>query len=308
MSQRSDVEFTSQGVVCRAWLYMPVRPDARPAPCIVMAPGLGGTRDAGLEPYARRFADAGYVVLLFDYRHFGASDGEPRQLVSTSRQLDDWAAAIAFARRQPGIDGGCIALWGTSFSGGHVLVAAARDGRIAAVSAQCPLMDGLAAVLNLIAYAGFGMVLRLTANGLRDLVHSLLGRPPVYVPIVAPPGHLAAMSTPDAEPGYRAIVPPDWRNEAAARLALTIGLYRPVRYARRVPCPILIQVCAADSVAPTQAAIAAADKIGPRAELTIYPDTGHFDLYLGAGFEHACADQLAFFERVLRTPAAIATD
>lgn len=308
MIQRSDVEFSSQGITCRAWLYTPARPNASPTSCIVMAPGLGGTRDAGLEPYAHRFVDAGYFVLLFDYRHFGASDGEPRQLLSISRQLDDWAAAIAFARRQPGIDPRRIALWGTSLSGGHVLVAAVRDGQIAAVSAQCPLMDGLAGVLNLIAYAGLGMVLRLAGKGLQDSIHALLGRPPVYVPIVAPPGQLAAMSSPDAEPGYRAIAPPDWRNEATARLALTIGLYRPIRYARRVPCPILIQVAAADSVAPIRAAIAAADKAGPRAELKIYSNTGHFDLYTGTGFERSCTDQLVFFERILRDPAALAID
>lgn len=113
MIQRSDVEFSSQGITCRAWLYTPARPNASPTSCIVMAPGLGGTRDAGLEPYAHRFVNAGYFVLLFDYRHFGASDGEPRQLLSISRQLNDWAAAIVFARRQPGIDPRRIALWGT---------------------------------------------------------------------------------------------------------------------------------------------------------------------------------------------------
>jgi len=272
-----------------------------------MAPGLGGTREAGLEPYASRFADAGYFVLLFDYRHFGASDGEPRQLLSIARQLEDWAAAIAFARHHPAIDAGRIALWGTSFSGGHVLVAAVRDGRVAAVSAQGPLMDGLAAVLNLIHYAGLGMVLRLVGAGLRDVAHAVLGRPSVYVPIVAPPGQLAAMSTPDAEPGYRAITPPDWRNEATARLALTIGLYRPIRYARRLPCPILILACADDSVAPIRAAVATAERAGNKAELKIYPGTGHFDIYVGAGFERSSADQLAFFNRVFYGSAAAAT-
>ena len=94
---RKDVEFLSQGTRCRAWHY----PTATPQACIVMAHGLGGTRDAGLEPYAQRFADAGFAVLLFDYRHFGASDGEPRQLLSVSKQLQDWRAAISFAEPCP---------------------------------------------------------------------------------------------------------------------------------------------------------------------------------------------------------------
>lgn len=222
---RRDVEFDSAGTTCRAWFYAPEASGARP--CIVMAHGLGGTRDAGLEPYAEAFRAAGYGVLLFDYRHFGASDGEPRQLLSVPRQLDDWAAAIACARRLPGVDAGRIALWGSSFSGGHVIVAAARDGRIAAVSAQGPMMDGRAAVLNLLRYAGVGTLLRLSAAGLRDQLGAWLGRAPVYVPLIAPPGGFAAMSSADAESGYRAIVPPGWRNQMSARLALQLPLYRP---------------------------------------------------------------------------------
>ena len=90
---REDIVFDSRGTICRAWFYAPatdVFVNRRGTPCVVMAHGLGGTRDAGLEPYARRFANAGLAVLLFDYRHFGASDGEPRQLISVRRQLADW--------------------------------------------------------------------------------------------------------------------------------------------------------------------------------------------------------------------------
>ena len=90
---RREVAFLSDGVACRAWLYEPAADVARPAPCIVMAHGLGGTRDASLPPYAERFSAAGFYVLLFDYRHLGDSDGEPRQLISMKRQLADWTAA-----------------------------------------------------------------------------------------------------------------------------------------------------------------------------------------------------------------------
>jgi pimeloyl-ACP methyl ester carboxylesterase len=300
--ERKETEFSSQGTLCRAWLF---HPDEAPAtlptgtPCLVMAHGLGGTRDAGLEPFARRLAEAGFAVLVFDYRHFGASEGTPRQLMSIAGQLQDWAAAIAHARSLPGIDPARIGLWGSSFSGGHVVVAAARGARVAALSAQGPMMDGLAAVFNIVAYAGLGAVLGMVARGLVDVVRSLLGMPPRMLPIVAPPGHLATMATPDAEPGYRAIVPPTWRNEVCARLALALAFYRPIAHARRVRCPALIQVCLRDSVAPPGAALKTAAMIGPLAELKQY-DIGHFDIYVGAGFERASADQVAFFSRVLR--------
>src|ERR1700737_4146534 len=87
---------------------------------------------------------AGLAALVFDYRHFGASEGEPRQLLDIKLQLADWTAAIAFARTLEGIDEERIALWGTSFSGGHDIELAAHDGRVAAVVAQVPFVDGFA--------------------------------------------------------------------------------------------------------------------------------------------------------------------
>lgn len=295
--QRVDVEFHSGAAICRAWLYRPTSGDA-PRPCIVMAHGLGGTRDAGLEPYARKFAGAGYMVLLFDYRHFGASEGEPRQLFSVRRQLKDWAAAIGYARGLPGADPKRIALWGTSFSGGHVIVAAARDGRIAAVCAQCPMMDALAASLNVIDYAGLAAFLKLGALGLLDALRAALHLSPLYIPLIAPPGRLAAMASRDSASGYGALVPPHWRNEICARYALTVAAYRPIAYAGRLPCPALIQVCMEDSLAPPRSALAAARRLGARAELRQYP-CGHFEIYMGGYFERASEEQLAFFDRTL---------
>ena len=100
---REDAQFSSHGVRCSAWVYRPDAPSgepagpapatpapATPAPAIVMAHGFGCIRDLRLPAYAERFRDAGFVVVVFDYRHFGASDGQPRQLLDIGRQLDDW--------------------------------------------------------------------------------------------------------------------------------------------------------------------------------------------------------------------------
>ncbi len=117
-------------------------------PCVVLAHGFAGTVDSGLLPYAERFAAAGVDALAFDYRHFGSSEGEPRQLLSIPRQLEDYAAAIAFARSLEGVDPDRIVVWGSSYSGGHVVPVAVADGHVAAVISQVPGMDGRAAVLN----------------------------------------------------------------------------------------------------------------------------------------------------------------
>jgi pimeloyl-ACP methyl ester carboxylesterase len=296
----SVVEFDSDGIRC-VGVHLAGEgeefcgPDGR-RPCVVLASGFGATLDSGLQPYLERFAAAGMDALAFDYRHFGASDGEPRQLISIPGQQQDYAAAIAFARSLDGVDPNRIVAWGSSYSGGHVVPVAVTDGRVAAVIAQVPAMDGLASLLNIARHAGPGHLARLTFAGLRDLAATLRGRPPVRIALVGPPGSLAAMTTPDAEPGYRAIAGPSWRNEAAARIALRTGAYRPGLQADRLPCPILLQLADRDGVAPVKAAQDAAWRATGRAEVRTYP-IGHFDIYRGEPFERAIADQLHFLRR-----------
>ena len=264
-----------------------------------MAHGLGGTRDCALEPYAQAFAQAGFYVLLFDYRYTGASDGQPRQIVSIPRQLEDWQAAIAFARSLPEVDPHRIGLWGTSLSGGHVVTVAARDPGIAAVSAQCPMLDGHAAARMARKDAGWGRVTRLAGTALLDIARSLVGLAPYYVPLVAPPGGLAAMATHDAYAGLTAIVPPGWRNETAARIFLALPLYRPVRCADSVTCPALLIACAKDTVTSPRAVTKAAARMGGNARLIELP-IGHFDVYVGDGFARTSQEQVAFFTQALR--------
>ena len=291
--QRLDVAFGSGEDTCAAWLFMPAGDG--PFPAVVLAHGWTGVREQRLDVYAEHFAAAGLAGLVFDYRHFGASSGEPRQLLDIKRQLADWAAAVAFARSRPEIDSGRVALWGTSFSGGHVMETAARDPQIAAVVAQVPFADGLRNLPSL----GIGLALRLTAAGLRDQIGALRGQPPHMVASVGPPGSLAVMRTPDAEPGFRAIDPPgsSWRNEAAARIALRASSYRPGRHTDRISAPILFAIAEEDAITPPAFARAAAVR-ARHAEIRTYPG-GHFDIYVGDTFERAVADQVAFLSRHL---------
>ena len=205
-----EIEFNSQGVRVRAGLFKAVGTSLRNnrgLPCVVMAHGLGGTRSAGLEPFAQRFAEAGLNVLVFDYRGFGASDGSPRQVVDVRAQLDDWTAAIAHARSLKEIDPRRIALWGSSFSGGHVVAAAVEDVRVAAVSSQGGMLDGLAALKHLLTSNGAVHTARISALASLDLARSKLGMPRVTLPVVGAPGAMAVLTTPDSEPGYLAITP-----------------------------------------------------------------------------------------------------
>jgi uncharacterized protein len=286
--ERSDVFFDSWGLRCAAWLYRPAgAAGLRATPCVVMAHGWSGVREQRLDAYAERFAAAGLAALVFDYRHFGASEGEPRDLIDIRRQLEDWAAAISFARSLPGVDSERIALWGSSFSGGHVLTTAARDHRIAAVVSQVPFIDGL----KNLGFYGLRKTLTLTREGLRDAFGALRGRPPHMIASVGPPGSVAVMTSPDADPGFHAIDPAtsNWHNEAAARALLIVSTYRPGRKVAEIRAPVLYCVGDQDAVTPPGPAIDAAHRT-PRAELKRYP-IGHFDIYVGEWFERAVADQ-----------------
>lgn len=292
-----EVRFESAGSSCVGWLTSRGG-DGGLRPAVVMAPGFGVLGDFWAS-FAERFADAGFVVLRFDYRHFGRSGGEPRQLLNVGRQLEDLAAAVRYVRARDDVDGERVALWGSSFGGGHVLEYAARDGRIAAVVAQVPFVDGLATVRTLRPV----QLLRLAGAGLQDELASLARRPRRRCGIVGPPGALAAMTTPDAEPGYLAMVPPDspWQNRVCACIALTLPLYRPIRAVARVRCPLLVCVADCDAICPPRRALAAAAR-APRGTSLSYPG-GHFDLYREPLLERVCHDQAQFLAEHLVSAA-----
>ena len=297
---RGEVDFPVEGTQVRGWLYLPDGRVSAPYPCIVMAHGLGATRAMGLDAYARRFQDAGIAVLAFDYRHLGDSGGEPRQLVWIPYQLADYAAAVDYARALEQIDPARIALWGTSLSGGHAVVAAARDATIACVSAQVPLLDGEAGGVQLVKRNGLGYVLRMTfGHALRDLVRSWLGLSAHKIPLTGKGGSIAVMADDDAWGAFGALAPEEFVNEACARILIRMDKYKPLKYLGRVSCPVLLQFADQDITNPP-ALIADADRrLGDRGRIIHYP-IDHFDIYLGDGFEQAVADQLSFFRKHLQ--------
>lgn len=291
---RSDLTFRSGEGTCAAWFYEPADdPAGTGRPVVVMAHGLGGVREMRLDAFAERFADAGYACLVFDYRHFGASSGDPRQLLDIDRQLEDWRAAVAHARTIVGVDPDRVVVWGTSFGGGHAIVTAADDHRIAAAIAQCPFTDGLASTRAIPPATSA----KVTARALRDVAGARLGRRPVMVPTYGAPGSTALMTAPDCADGVRALIPEglDVRSDVAARFALDIVRHFPGRRAKDVTCPILFAICEKDSVAPAGPTRKYAAR-APRGEVTLH-QAGHFDIYVGDDFERNVADQLGFLAR-----------
>jgi alpha-beta hydrolase superfamily lysophospholipase len=282
---RRDLTFVAGGDSCAAWFY-PAGDERTAAPAVVMAHGLSGTRRDRLGAFAERFAAAGFAALVFDHRGFGDSGGEP-DLFDPARQLEDWRAAIAFARSLPEIDDGKVATFGSSMGGGNALAAAAEDSRVAAAISQVPFLD----IVKQAHRSSPGVTVRM-------ITAAAQGR---HLPVVGPPDEPALINAPGGEEGWRRVVSigedSRWRNRVSSRWLLGRP-FRPVRHAAKLHCPWLVCVGEADRVAKPGPAIAAARR-APKGELRTYPGVDHFDIYDGPMHEAVVADQLDFLRRRL---------
>lgn len=294
--QSTAATFTSSGVRVAATVYAESEtgegtppPDRRPA--VLLCPGFSGVQDTPtIVATARAFAAAGWRAVTFDYRGFGRSDGEPRQVLSVRDQLADIRAAVAYLRSRPDVRGEQVGLWGSSLGGGHVITIASEDARIAGVVAQVPF-NGFPREpaeqgrTRKDAYA-------LLVTAVRDRVRGWLGRRPLYVKAVGAVGERAVMVSEDANRTIEVLTSGTWRNEIAPRGLLDMMAYRPGKAAHRVQAPLL--VCVGEYDQETQGATTEPlARDAPRGELRTYP-FAHFDIYRPEIREQVLRDQVEF--------------
>jgi fermentation-respiration switch protein FrsA (DUF1100 family) len=277
---RHDVEFNAEGVTLRGWLYVPDG-GSGPAPTIVMAHGFSAVKEMYLDRFAEAFAAAGLAALVFDNRNFGASDGEPRQEIDPWAQVRDYRHAITYARTRPEVDGDRIGIWGSSYSGGHVLVVGAIDPRVRCVVSQVPLVSGHRNARRLVRADAIASVQDAFEA---DREARFRGEPPAMVPVVDPdPMAVSALPTPDSWEWFsrtgetRA---PSWRNEVTLRSVEMFWEYEPGAHIQWVsPTPLLIVVAEGDHLTVSDLAFEAFERAREPKRLAIL-DGGHFDAYV----------------------------
>lgn len=239
---------------------------------LLMAHGLGGEKQCGLDEFALFYQALGLNVCVFDHRGFGQSTGSVRCLVDKTSQLEDWQTVIDYLKHQFNIDTQHLILWGYSFSGGHVMTLASQHSFKAVIS-NFPHVDGLA---SLTLYPKRYLFLA-TLIALQDLAIAPFGKIKT-MPVVAE-DRFAILAGADCYDGYHSIISADaqWDNAVPARIVATIGLYRPTTIASKIHSRTLIIGAQNDSLIPIQATRKAAKKIqhGQYEEF----ECGHFDLF-----------------------------
>lgn len=238
--------FYSRGVWCAATLHWPVGVSRKSTPAILMLHGWGGVQDALTVSFYEEFTRAGYVVMTFDYRSWGASAGLPRQTISARQRMCDADAALAFLKSQPGVDTTRIVVWGSSFGGGHAVELAADNPELAGVIAQVPMLDGMAAVRAV-------PPLRLMQFAFYSLVDTIKPGRPLYIPVVSEPGTFSSMDRDDANKALTLAensIGRKYDNRIAARSLMTMGPYRPFKRLRDLRVPALLLGATEDTVAP----------------------------------------------------------
>jgi fermentation-respiration switch protein FrsA (DUF1100 family) len=301
---RTDIEFrTEDGVTLRGWLYTPGSASGR-LPTIVMAHGFSAVKEMYLDRYAEVYADAGFTALVFDNRNFGASDGRPRQHIDPWQQVRDYRDAITFACTLPQVDGDRIGVWGSSYSGGHVLVLGAIDRRIWCVVSQVPLIRGHRNARRLIRSDFIGAV---QAQFDADRRARYAGQSPAMIPVVAQdPAAPCALPTPDSWQWFMEtgkLRASSWRNEVTLHSVELFTEYEPGVYAEWIsPTPLMMVVAAGDHLTVADEALAAYGRALEPKRLTLLPG-GHFDAYV-KDFAVASGAARDWFAQHLRGEAA----
>lgn len=250
-------------------LYLPDQASGR-VPAVITASGFGGVKEMLLPSFARAFADAGFATLAIDFAGFGASDGEPRQLVDPERQIADMRRGLTFLAARPEVDATRLGVWGPSMCGAHALVIAGTDPRVRCAVSIIPFVKAPSKPNPRVAVAVAV-----------DAVRRALGGKAGMIAASGAPGELACMNTDGALAWISEVSrgAPLFRNEVTLSSLLKVASYRPMRLvgAAGIKVPLRTILAKADTVTPANSARAELAGIAQN-DIVEFPDT-HFELF-----------------------------
>lgn len=274
--QTEPFECLVDGKTLRGVYHLPDQSGDKPA-VVLMGHGYGTEWQFGTAGFIKAFTDAGLATVNFDYRYFGKSDGEPRQLVDIKKQLEDWRAVLKVIQKSALVDSGRIALWGSSLGGGHAISIAAETPDLKALVAQVPHCCSNAAFKTVKLTAVFRGVF----SAIYDQLRAAFGLSVFKIPILGEPDEYAVLNHPGWKRQYLALKDEisEWENKIPARSLLRSGEYRPILLAEKVTCPALIIYGKSDEGVPAESVEQTAAKMG---DVVLHSyDGGHFEVYSG---------------------------
>ena len=293
--KKEATQFVVEGLTVRGSFHFP-EGEKNNLPLIIMFNGYATEWTFGTASFIEAFTTAGFATLNFDYRTFGESDGDPRQVVDIPAQLNDCRAAIQHALAQPWFDKKSLVLWGSSLGGGHAISMAAEFPQIRALISQVPHCDSRAAMKRV----KLSAILKGMTLAILDSIGSLMHLPVIKIPVVAEPDEYGVMNHKGWKQHYLHIAAHSktWRNAIPARSLARGGDYRPFLVAGKIQCPTLVVAAINDSGVPIESVRNTVVKI---ASGVLYDFPGeHFDVYHGPFFAEVLARELAFLNEKLR--------
>lgn len=296
---RADTSFKSKDLECRGLLYVPDNIETgTKLPAIVMAHGFSAVKEQVLPDFAEYFSNAGFIVLVFDYRFFGDSEGEPRCQLFPLEMVEDYRNAITWLSEHPNVDRDRIGIWGTSYSGGLVAYVGAIDKRAKAIVAQVPSIIDPESRRNMNPekWDCVGELL------LQDRIARYSTGKVNYMKVVAPEGEpciLPGQENYDALMGMAAIAP-NWRNGITVESLEKIREFDPVSRIHLIaPRALLVIAAERDNLIPLEAVSRSFQKaLGPK-NLIVYPIL-HFEIYTDPWKTKAANAAIGWFKKHLK--------
>ncbi|KUJ20147.1 alpha/beta-hydrolase [Mollisia scopiformis] len=301
---REDISFqTSDNVTLRGWFYSPETTISTPLPCLVMSHGFTATKEIHLDSFAAHITSSLPIsCLIYDNRGFGASDNHPsapRQEIIPSLQCSDISDAITYAQSRDDVNKDKIGIWGSSYSGGHVLWVGAVDKRVKVVLSQMPMVNGWENFHRLIRSDFVGGLNQMFQE---DRLARASGKAAGTIPVVDPnPMATSALPTPDSYTFFSNWEKKGdfWKNEVTVKSMEELRAYNPSSHIHHIsPAPLLMTVASSDILTPADLALTAYSKALEPKELHLIPG-GHFDGYAGPIFETNVKRQVEFLKKTL---------